>query len=627
MDRTLVDPLVGTVLDGRYRIRGRIARGGMATVYDAVDERLERTVAIKVMHPSYAADPLFIDRFIREAKSTARLNHPNVVAVFDQGSHDDLAFLVMEQVQGETLRDLLNERGRLSIAESVSILSSVLDALAAAHRNGLVHRDVKPENVLIGTDGVVKVADFGLARVVESSKHTATGGVVMGTVAYVSPEQIVNGHADSRSDVYSAGIMFFEMLTGTVPFGGDSAVNIAFQHVNNHVPATSERVVGVPPALDELVHRATRREPAARPSDSGAFLAELHRISAELGLPRVTVNAPPPHRPQPPAQATQMVPRTYGGGSDPTALHEAVDYPEPNERPKRRTGLIALGILLALGLVAASLGWWLGTGRFTEAPSLLTLSQQQAEQRAEQNGFVLKVGERVFSATAPAGTVLQQSPNPKGRILDGGTITIVVSKGPEIFEIPDIARLPEAEAKARLAELKFTVTVQPAFDENIDKGSAIGTNPKVGTKLPPGSAVTLLISSGTAPIKLPNLTGQTKEDAEKVIEELGLEVEFDEQRVDDERLRGRVIQQDPGPGNVGSDTTVRLTIGEGDAKIEVPNLNGKRFNEARDELEELGLEIRRGFGRGNGRIFAQVPAAGTLVDPGSTVNVGVDLSD
>jgi beta-lactam-binding protein with PASTA domain len=618
VDRTIADPLVGTVLDGRYRIRGRIARGGMATVYDAVDERLERTVAIKVMHPSYAADPLFIDRFIREAKSTARLNHPNVVAVFDQGSHDDLAFLVMEQVQGDTLRDLLNERGRLSIAESVSVLTAVLDALAAAHRSGLVHRDVKPENVLIGADGVVKVADFGLARVVESSKHTATGGVVMGTVAYVSPEQIISGQADARSDVYSAGIMFFEMLTGTVPFGGDSAVNIAFQHVNNHVPATSERVVGVPPRLDELVHRATRREPRSRPADAGAFLAELRMISEELGLPRVTVSASTA-RPRPDDHTTRMVPRSYGA---PTAVHQAVaDDVEPPRR--RNTALIAVGVLLALGLVAASLGWWLGAGRFEDAPSLVTLTQQQAEQKAKQAGFEVKFGTPQFSATAKEGTVLSQSPKPKERILSGGTITLILSKGPEIYEIPDVARLEEAAAKQALTDLNFVVTVKPAFDDDISQGNAIGTDPKAGTKLKPGSPVTLLISNGTKPIELKDLRGLTKEEAEKVVVDLGLKVEFKEQEVDDDEFRGRVISQDPGPGNVSGQSTVTLTIGAGDAKIEVPNLQGKKFSEAREELEDLGLEIRRAIGRGNGRVFIQFPAAGTQVDAGSTVSVGV----
>ncbi|HEV2089072.1 MAG TPA: protein kinase, partial [Cryptosporangiaceae bacterium] len=284
MDRTLADPLVGAVLEGRYRIRGRIAHGGMATVYDAVDERLERTVAVKVAQPGFAGDPLFVERFLREAKAAAALNHPNVVAVYDQGHHHGLAFLVMEQVRGRTLRDVLSERGRFSVAQAVTVMESVLDALSAAHRYGLVHRDVKPENVLVGLDGQVKVADFGLARAAEGPQSNATRDVVMGTIAYVSPELITSGTADTRSDVYSAGIMLFEMLTGAVPYAGASAVNVAFQHVRSDVPPPSTRAPGVPAQLDELVGRATRRDPGARPPDAGAFLAELRHVRADLGL-------------------------------------------------------------------------------------------------------------------------------------------------------------------------------------------------------------------------------------------------------------------------------------------------------------------------------------------------------
>jgi serine/threonine-protein kinase len=593
----------------------------MATVYDAVDERLERTVAVKVMHPSYAADPLFIDRFIREAKSTARLNHPNVVAVFDQGSHDGLAFLVMEQVAGHTLRDLLAERGRLSIAESVSVLESVLDALASAHRSGLVHRDVKPENVLIGVDGVVKVADFGLARAVESSTHTATGGVVMGTVAYVSPEQIITGHADPRSDVYSAGIMFFEMLTGTVPFGGDSAVNIAFQHVNSDVPATSQRVVGVPPALDELVVRATRREPGARPADAGAFLAELRLISDDLGLPHVTVAAPV-HRPLQDENTTRMVPRNY---APPTSVHDAVDLPDNHRPARRRTGLVALGILLVLGLVAASAGWWLGAGRYTEAPSLLSLAQKQAEAKANQGGFKIRYGKQRFSENVPRGFVLDQDPKPNGRVLDGGTITVILSNGPDRATVPVVKGLSEEDAKTALSDVGLKFTLKPAFDDSVPQQFAIGTNPPAGKALARGATVELLISNGSRPRELPDLRGKTKEEAERIVRGLGLQFAFEEQEVDDDRFQGRVVEQDPGPGNVSGGTTVRMKIGAGQAQVEVPDLRGKTFKEAERELEEVGLKIRK-LGRGS-QVFIQFPGAGSLVDRDTEITVGLSGSD
>src|SRR4051812_48257576 len=296
MDTTVADTLIGTTIDGRYRITGRVARGGMATVYTATDERLERTVALKIIHPSQAANAQFVDRFTDEAKTIARLTHPNVVAVYDQGRHLGLPYLVMEYVHGRTLRDLLTQRGTVEPVEACSILEQMLAAIAAAHRAGLVHRDVKPENVLVAeapsggagnlVDAVVKVADFGLARAVEAS-NVDDSGQLMATVAYVAPELVTDGHADARTDVYSAGIVLFEMLTGKVPYDGGQPVEVAWQHVDNDVPAPSSIVPGLPPVLDDLVARATRRDPGARPTDAGTLLAEVQVVRDDLGAANV----------------------------------------------------------------------------------------------------------------------------------------------------------------------------------------------------------------------------------------------------------------------------------------------------------------------------------------------------
>src|SRR4051812_1333034 len=347
MDTTVADTLIGTTIDGRYRITGRVARGGMATVYTATDERLERTVALKIIHPSQAANAQFVDRFTDEAKTIARLTHPNVVAVYDQGRHLGLPYLVMEYVHGRTLRDLLTQRGTVEPVEACSILEQMLAAIAAAHRAGLVHRDVKPENVLVAEapsggagnliDAVVKVADFGLARAVEASS-VDDSGQLMATVAYVAPELVTDGPADARTDVYSARIVLFEMLTGRVPFDGDDPVAVAWQHVDNDVPAPSGIVKGLPTVLDDLVARATRRDPGARPTDAGALLAEVQTVRDDLGAANVETallrQVPSRHAA---ADATALVPAYTTTGDRPSwaRLPEQAGRPPPRPPPPR----------------------------------------------------------------------------------------------------------------------------------------------------------------------------------------------------------------------------------------------------------------------------------------------------
>ncbi|HEY9368266.1 protein kinase domain-containing protein, partial [Streptomyces sp.] len=280
MDTTLQDPLVGQLLDGRYRVDGRIAVGGMATVYRAVDTRLDRVLALKVMHPELATDASFVERFIREAKSVARLSHPNVVGVFDQGADGAYVYLAMEYVAGCTLRDVLRERGALQPRAALDVLEPVLAALGAAHRAGFVHRDMKPENVLIGDDGRVKVADFGLVRAIGSATNTT--GTVLGTVSYLAPEQIEHGTADTRADVYACGVVLYEMLTGGKPHTGDTPAQVLYRHLNTDVPAPSAAVPGLALDMDELVASATARNPEVRPHDAVALLAQTREARAAL---------------------------------------------------------------------------------------------------------------------------------------------------------------------------------------------------------------------------------------------------------------------------------------------------------------------------------------------------------
>src|SRR5215831_3183839 len=281
MDDTLADPLTGRMLDGRYAVTARVAHGGMATVYQATDTRLDREVALKVMHAELARDEEFVRRFTGEAKSVARLSHQNVVAVFDQGADGPFLYLAMEYVPGRTLKELLRDSGRFPPATALEIMAGVLDGLAAAHASGIVHRDVKPENVLVTADGRIKVADFGLARALSAAGHTRAG-LLIGTVAYVPPEQVTGGTTGPRGDVYSAGVMLFELLTGRQPFTGDTPLSIAYQHVNSGVPAPSTVAPGIPAAVDQLVLAATSRDPAHRPADAGEFLRAVRRVRGGL---------------------------------------------------------------------------------------------------------------------------------------------------------------------------------------------------------------------------------------------------------------------------------------------------------------------------------------------------------
>ncbi|MEO6885901.1 MAG: Stk1 family PASTA domain-containing Ser/Thr kinase, partial [Jatrophihabitantaceae bacterium] len=476
MQTATVDPLVGRTLERRYRILGRIARGGMSTVYRAVDERLDRFVAVKVMSAALSADPAFSDRFSREARTAARLTHINAVAVYDQGldtSNGHHVFLVMELVEGRTLRDLMRAHGRFSPAEAISIMEPMLGALAAAHRAGIVHRDVKPENILLSDTGIVKVADFGLARAIEADAESTRTGLMMGTVAYCSPEQITSGHADPRSDVYSAGIILFEMLTGSPPYKGESAMNVAYQHVHSRVPAPSSRVKGIASEIDELVVNSTDSDPTGRPTDAAEFLAEIAETRAELALPVVPV--PPRERGASTADGashwhgaghgtvtevigpaafrhdTQLVPGR--GSRRPGLERDARDnLPPPPivippkrrksrsiQQRRRRRGLITLVVIVLLGVAAGVAGWWFASGRYSTVPDVRGQSLSQAEHALQGAGYKLGATLTAFDHTAPVGDVIVTNPAGGDRLVRSKTVSITVSQGKDMVAVPSVA--------------------------------------------------------------------------------------------------------------------------------------------------------------------------------------------
>ena len=641
MDTTVADSLIGTTIDGRYRITGRVARGGMATVYSAVDERLERTVALKIIHPSQATNVHFVDRFTDEAKTIARLTHPNVVAVYDQGRHQGLPYLVMEYVQGRTLRDLLTQRRRLNPVEALAILEQMLAAIAAAHRAGLVHRDVKPENVLVAeapsggianlVDSVVKVADFGLARAVEASSNDDSGQL-MATVAYVAPELVSNGHADARTDVYAAGIVLYEMVTGRVPFDGDDPVQVAWQHVDNDVPKPSALVRGLPTAIDDLVARATRRDPGARPTDAGALLAEVQVVRDDLGAANVETallrQVPSRHT----ADRTAMIPAvtsTFPQTDRPTWSRLPHQSGSVHRTTPARRGFFAEGgkrrilipaAILVMVLVVVGSTWWVTLGRYTEAPTFVNMTKAQAEQRAEQAGFELIYGDGRYDETVAKDVVLTQNPPADEKIVKGGIITLTVSLGPERYPVPDLAGMELAAAKGELDNVKLKLKEGKAqYSDQVGEGFVISSDPKAGTQLRPGDTVTLVVSKGKAPITVPDLNGKNINEARQILQQLGLSAV--EARKQNDAPRDSVIGQSPKAGaGVEKDTEVRLDVSEGPPFVTVPRVVDQPCPQGQQALQALGLRVRVDFNP-NGTVRAQQPAENTQVEPNSEVAI------
>jgi serine/threonine-protein kinase len=607
---TAADPLVGRLLDGRYRLDRPIARGGMATVYTATDTRLDRVVAVKVMRPALAEDADFVARFAREARAAARLSSPEVVAVHDQGTDPSTgtAYLVMEYVAGRTLRDVIRDSGPLSAGRALSLLEPVLRALAAAHAAGLVHRDIKPENVLLGDDGRVKVADFGLARAVETSNLTATTGLLIGTVAYLAPEQVEHGTADPRTDVYAAGILLWEMLTGTPPYDGDSPLSVAYRHVHDDVPAPSTLVEGIPPAVDALAVRATRRNPDERPADGGAFLAEV--MAARATLPAGSMDTQP----------TLVVPRPVAAPTTPQPVVATPPSPSPRPHRKRRTALIAWIAVGALALLALGGGWYLGSGRYTHAPSVLKVSQAAAEKKLSDAGLKSKLGPAEFSDTVAKGLVVRQDPGPNQRVRKDGTVTLFLSKGADLRPVPNVVGSTVAIATANLKSAGLVKGEEIQRFSNAAKGLVIATDPAVGKPLRPGSVVKLIVSKGPELIQVPDVQGMPEAQAKDTVNKAGFKYTT-VQVFSDTVPVGVVADQSPSSGTAPRNSSITLNISKGPELVVVPDLNNVDRDDAVRQLEALGLraDVTR-FGGGK-KVHAQTPSPGTQVRKGTVVKL------
>ena len=558
---TAADPLVGRLLDGRYRLDAALARGGMATVYTATDTRLDREVAVKVMHRALADDPEFVARFTREARAAARLSSAEVVAVFDQGTdaQTGLAFLVMEHVRGGTLRDLLRSQGAQSPARAAALLEPVLRALAAAHAGGLVHRDVKPENVLLGDDGRIKVADFGLARAVEASSLTATT-VMMGTAAYMSPEQVdgslsPDGAPDPRSDVYAAGIVLFELLTGAPPYGGDSSVRVAYRHVHEDVPAPGTLVDGVPagarrpgggappaatpgcgrPTPAPSCARCTRSRatcrpypgrcpgcpprPPTRPCSCPVRRPDCRGTAPSSGTPwprwpRVWSPSPPScrcsaagtsaaaARPCPASSARPPTPRPSGSRRPASRCAPGSRCSARRSRPGRWPTSPPTRARTPAPAAPSRCAVSRGPDR-RALPALVGLAQEAATERITRAG--LRVGRvtRAFSP-APAGDVVAVGAPAGTRLRPGSPVNLTVSKGVELLDVPGAVGRTQAEAGRLLERAGFRTRVQEVFSETVARGTVVAQDPP-GGRLPRGGRVTLQVSKGPERIAVPDL--------------------------------------------------------------------------------------------------------------------------
>lgn len=642
--------LAGELLDRRYRVDRLLARGGMSSVYRGVDTRLDRPVAIKIMDSRFADDRTFVDRFEREARSAARLHHPHVVAVHDQGfdtstgPEDKRAFLVMELVDGGTLRGLLNQRGALDVPLALAIFEQVLSALAAAHAAGLVHRDIKPENILIGrgdgtSSGTVKVGDFGLVRAIASAGTTSTS-VILGTVAYLSPEQVTTGSAEAQGDVYSAGILLYEMLTGQVPYTGDTALSVAYQHVNNDVPPPSHAVPELQPELDDLVVRATRRDARLRPADAGVLLAELGQVRAQLGVSPVPVPIPPPPGQDvsdPEATAPAMpVPDTEAAVAGPrgtqalpresllhTATGQSAPEPPPDQPRARRTPWIALWVLVGL-LLAGGLGtgaWWFTQGRWVDIPRVTGMDREQAGQVLRQAELTPAFTEERHNTTA-SGTVIRTDPGDGERAMRGAEVVVVVSLGRPI--VPDITpgtSVEQAEQAIRAVEL------QPRRDSEADQystdvpeGAVVTVQPSPGSQANVGDKVTLILSKGDPPEPIPDVVGNSQDQAFQALRDAGFEpyeagVEFSP-----DVPSGHVIRTEPAGGDPAEEGT-RVGVYLSDS-VEVPAVLGMPAREAVQILTEAGFDVANGDRRGRfSFVIGQDPMPGTLVESGTTVTL------
>ena len=632
------------VLGGRYEVHRRLARGGMAEVFLARDQALDRPVAVKILFPEYATDPAFVERFRREAQAAANLSHPNIVGVYDWGSESGTYYIVMEYVEGQSLAEVVRDAGPLHPRRAAEILFEVAGALGFAHQRGVVHRDVKPGNVLISTTGQAKVTDFGIARALSSPADDLTqAGSVMGTATYFSPEQAQGFAVDARSDLYSLGVVLYEVLCGRPPFLGDSPVSIAYKHVQEWPPRPSQFVTGVPVGLESVILKLLAKKPEQRYRSADDLRADLRRFLdgqetlAEQELARPAAAGPATE------MATVVNPAVVAD-PNPTTVMAAqpaarpVEPDEHEEEPPQRTGLfVALTAILLIALGA--LGFWLVTslnddtndvGDGILVANTVGMTEQDAVAKLERDGLNPKV-EQEASDEALEGIVIRQSPEANARVAKGGDVTIWVSTGPESVTVPPVANLDATAARTALTDAGFTVKIEEVESATVDTGLAVETVPPAGTAAPAKSEVVLRISTGAAAEPVPVVAGKTLNEAKKALTDKGFVVGEIIMQSSADVKKDLVVSTDP-VGSAPKGSTVNIIVSSGAEPVKVPEVKGQREADATALLKSKGFDVRvepktlPAGDANDGRVISVDPPAGTALENGGTVTITVGVA-
>ena len=628
--------LTGELIDGRYQLLRQVANGGMASVYEAIDTRLDRKVAVKIMHPHLAQDEAFVSRFIREAKAAAALSHPNIVAVQDQGWNQSgvpAVFLVMELIEGHTLREYLNERGRFEVRDAINYLTPILSALSAAHVLGIVHRDIKPENILISKDGRIKIADFGLARgELIGSTMTAESSVILGSVSYLSPEQVQRGIADSRSDVYAAGIVAYEMFTGEKPFSGDSPIQIAYMHVNEEIPRLRSKRKEIPQSLDDLIASATAKNPDDRPRTATQFLEQLQQIHSEIDPKKNQLDLGLDLPVEPIREKARKKTVTEPVKEEAAPVKESTRELKRKEEKKkraskrvRRNRKVALILAIALGVG----GWWslVGPGSRVVVPSTVGGTYNEAVSSFSSLGLTAVVLENRYDEEIPKGKIIESVPAGGGKVDAGGSVKLILSKGPERYTVPSLTGLTPAAAEIAITKSPLLLgAISEVFNSDIPKGFVISSAPAAGSSVKRDSKVNLVVSKGIEQVALASYVGKSGEQALNELTQAGFNVEVGYSYSETTPELAVISQKPAGGATANKGGKVSIQISKGPRYTFIPKtIITMEASAGKAMLESLGLKVKVvSIGNAKKKVVKKVsPAVNTKVMRGSLVTITV----